>query len=607
MTEFILRHRQRVKNIHAKSDSNSNGLVPTFSKTPTPPDILLTMTTCKRFDLFCKTIDSLLYAFQDLWMDVKELVVFDDNSSECDKIKMQSRYPWIKYIFKGPDDRGHARSLNMIRDYARDSECKYIVHIEDDFLFFDRDPTVFFRMRDILEERGIGQVMFNLNYTEVQRDMMETVGGEFAETANGTQYVKHEYVKTDQEIKAFTDKWHHLGWSSSNYWPHFSLRPFMMKVEVLVNRLPTFTEEKSVHFEMVQGYQFVELGYKTAFIPDVKHLHIGKLTHETGKNAYQLNQCPQFGGTDKVIHKCINLESRPDRWDACSKEFRKIGLYVERVAAVVGKDVVVTPQIAMLFEKNNFNFRSGIVGCALSHIGIWKDHVENGNQDVWLNVMEDDISNLDPELHYKLERISINNRCSNVVFWTHHAKNVEMHVGSDNIMSAGNALAFSYGGTAGYLISQQGCREMLAYIRKNSMTNAIDTVMQKSGLCSYTSEMLGSSPMCISGDIDSDIQNNFDCLDSSFDIQQEIAYLSKKLHCDIVLCNTTHEGGCEIHHLISREATTKAKATASASASASTSASNNCISWSYIARSNVMIELSNVPVEIRKVRPRSRI
>ena len=62
------------------------------------PRITLSITTCKRFDLFEKTMNSLLQCLDiemiDNWLCV------DDNSSEDDKRKMKELYPFFTFIFK---------------------------------------------------------------------------------------------------------------------------------------------------------------------------------------------------------------------------------------------------------------------------------------------------------------------------------------------------------------------------------------------------------------------------------------------------------------------------------------------------------------------------
>lgn len=112
---------------------------------------------------------------------------------------------------------------------------------------------------------------------------------------------------------------------------------------------------------------------------------------------------------DLVEHVyCINLDRRPERWDFMQAQFRQLGLHCQRFPAVDGSKVdietlsdlgIVTdlakqryllPDSYKLF---GFDLTPGAVGCALSHLFIWKDIVtrgaEGGRQKPFL-VVEDD-------------------------------------------------------------------------------------------------------------------------------------------------------------------------------------------------------------------------
>lgn len=77
---------------------------------------------------------------------------------------------------------------------------------------------------------------------------------------------------------------------------------------------------------------------------------------------------------------CINLDSRPDRWEAVQKEFDKHSLNVERVSGIEG-------------AKMNLDFPSeikeGAIGCALSQLFCMKYAKQLGLHTFLL--LEDDI------------------------------------------------------------------------------------------------------------------------------------------------------------------------------------------------------------------------
>ena len=77
---------------------------------------------------------------------------------------------------------------------------------------------------------------------------------------------------------------------------------------------------------------------------------------------------------------CINLDSRPDRWESAQEEFHKIEIDVERIPGING-------------SKMNLDFppeiKEGAVGCALSKLFTLKlaKHYELDN----FLLLEDDI------------------------------------------------------------------------------------------------------------------------------------------------------------------------------------------------------------------------
>ena len=76
---------------------------------------------------------------------------------------------------------------------------------------------------------------------------------------------------------------------------------------------------------------------------------------------------------------CINLLRREDRKLDIYDKFNKEGLNVIFWEAVDGKTLALTDEILYMFRNNNFNYRQGVIGCALSHYNIWKKIVEENN------------------------------------------------------------------------------------------------------------------------------------------------------------------------------------------------------------------------------------
>lgn len=93
---------------------------------------------------------------------------------------------------------------------------------------------------------------------------------------------------------------------------------------------------------------------------------------------------------------CISLLNNHERWLKMEKRFQIIGLEVCRVAASIGG----TNDIS---DKFNSNLNNGQIGCAQSHINLWKYIYHNKLP--YALILEDDAC-FDKEWKYKLDNFS---------------------------------------------------------------------------------------------------------------------------------------------------------------------------------------------------------
>jgi hypothetical protein len=252
-------------------------------------DTTLTITTCKRLDLFERTVNSFLNCCEDLHR-IRRFVCVDDNSSESDRNRMRQRYPFFDFLLKGPQDKGHARSMNLLR---AEVSTPYWLHLEDDWEFLAALPYVG-RAVDILQaEPGLAQVVFNRNYAEALPDRALAGGLLRRHLATGRRYVLHEHVPSEGQAAFFARQ--PQGARSNMWWPHFSLQPSVMDARKLL-ALGKF-DEGGGHFEQAFARRFMAAGHGTAFFDLVVCQHIGRLISERGNgkpNAYELNDVQQF-------------------------------------------------------------------------------------------------------------------------------------------------------------------------------------------------------------------------------------------------------------------------------------------------------------------------
>lgn len=525
------------------------------------PLITFSITTCKRYDLFEKTMNSFINCCEDIDL-ITHWICIDDNSSPEDRLKMKENYPFFNFYWKTLEEKGHAQSMNLILDMVK---TPYLFHMEDDWQFFHLNSYIKQCLEILDSSPEIGQCLINKNYSETFEDI-RIVGGLFNKTKFGLRYYIHEYYS---DSKQFIEKYGDC--LNCSYWPHYSLRPGMNKVYILKD-IGKYNPQAS-HFEMEYSYRYVEKGYKTAFLDTISCTHIGRLTKEIGDdtkiNAYKLNNESQFipktsllektqEETNKVQFIVINLDHRKDRLETlkreCEKRKQQDGTFIKftRFPAINGYNLKSTRQMEQLYNFNDYNFRKGMIGCSLSHLSLWVQLIKTKEAYV---ILEDDVTFV-PYFVLKLTYIleSIKNLDWDIVFLGHHVydkyKNDEIYnkykLPTCEQWSTLKSLTESLGGTGGYLINYKGAYKMLNFIQQKGMIHGIDTMMQKA--CDELN-IYYCTPHLIYSDcytkqnieIDTDIQTNYDSLKRSKEdrLNDELQFF-KDNNIPYQLCNNKH-------------------------------------------------------------------
>lgn len=536
-------NRNLVENVEQKIIQNKKDGIKTKS-------ITVTMTTCKRIDLFKKTINSLLECVIDLPEYLYEWIIVDDQSSEQDINEMKTLYPFITIIRKSEEEKGHPRSMNIIKKLIK---TPYFLHLEDDFMFFEKKTYIGDSMDIFNENENIKQVMFNLNYAEDCSISTKIKGSTLRYTKGENKaYFIHNYIRPDEVQRLQTN------YTNCHYWPHFSFRVGLNKTELFTN-IGDFVETPC-HFEMEFAYRYMMKGYKTAFLPTISYYHIGRRTYEredsNKTNAYELNDQSQFGqksnkkeieikkesenkiiktneneGDSKVkINKyyniraeVINLKRRPNRLISFL-ENNPINInFIHTFDAIDGKTLNPNQKIMKLFEKGDYNYRRGIVGCTLSHLSIWKNFISDINVD-YLFVLEDD-ARLTYDFHIKL--LHLLNTYENQfdvlylgMFPYHHKDKHNFHYTekTKDVLPTARQYTIkemfetSMGGNHGYIMTKKGVYNCLEYIRKNGMTNAVDWMVMKvdTNRTFYCEPFLVEAPVFQKDNCQTDIQQEYD-------------------------------------------------------------------------------------------------
>ena len=244
----------------------------------TNPVIFISFTTCKRLDLFKQTVNSLL----NHWLDFNKIDYWfcvDDNSSDEDRIEMQIKYPWINYYMKSYEEKNHRQSMNIIWNKLNELKPTYWIHMEDDFLFYNKKNYIEEAINGLneLNVLNVKQILFNRNY---------------GETVKSYNILGH--LNLDNKFVVHNHHTNGANYINIHCWPHYSFRPALMDVKTILE-LGNFNSENTF-FEKDYGHKWTNAGYKSAFFNSINNQHIGRLTSDPKniKNSYDLNNEKQF-------------------------------------------------------------------------------------------------------------------------------------------------------------------------------------------------------------------------------------------------------------------------------------------------------------------------
>ena len=505
LTTYSNRISDLIENLNNDSENDLNDIDDNNEEIK----IFLSFTTCKRFDLFEQTINSLI----NTWIDYKKIDYWfcvDDNSSKSDKEKMLELYPFVDFYFKMDEEKGHKNSMNIIYNKLVELKPKYWIHIEDDFLFYK--PTNY--IENSLEgfkqmgHMNIKQIMFNRCYGETIKDY------------NLETYIKIDENFALQDYRINSDKY------GSAYWPYFSFRPSIIDIEAIIN-IGNFETSKQF-FEMEYAHKWTNNGYKTGFFNRMTNKHIGKLTYENNKqNAYQMNNEAQFD-TNNI--KIINLKKRTNRKQNVKTQLDKLGIYnYEFFEAINGYEIEEYEKISEiqeLFRNNDFSYKKGVIGCALSHIELWKKLVNDNNNEYYL-ILEDDIE-FNPNFKTIYDGLTQYLKNIEMLFFGYHMYiNVTKEIKEEYSILKNEIKVqdfndnLSLGGFFSYSINKKCAKKLLEYIEKNGIQNGIDYLIQKKLYkdgkldCKELKPHIIKSEYYYYNNVDTDIQNNNEKFDFS--------------------------------------------------------------------------------------------
>lgn len=214
----------------------------------------------------------------------------------------------------------------------------------------------------------------------------------------------------------------------------------------------------------------------------------------------------------------INLERRLDR------KSRMINILSEQnisnyefIVAVDGSKLIPNEKIYQLFYGNDFNYRYGVVGCALSHYNLWKRLLDDTDNDYYI-ILEDDV-NLCNDFNEKMEKIMNQIVANNIPFCSiggHSNKLLNENI--DNLQIIYDDYSGYVEGTLAYVITKDGAKKICDFIQNHSIYRAIDYIAYTAfdmKIHKLNELLVQSFTYQMEGNADTDIQTDYNCLDFS--------------------------------------------------------------------------------------------
>lgn len=229
------------------------------------PKITFTMTTCRRLELFFKTMDSFLENCLDTDL-IERWIVSDDRSNDRDIEEMKNRYPFLE-IYKSPQP-GQSASLDFLFSKVK---TKWFFHCEDDWLFIKRGHFI--------------RKLFDVAFDDIQikNVILRYWQGVFIKHGK-LKYYMHIYNKNaiDNPVDIKTSK-HFNNWT----WYGYSFNPGLQNKVIIDILGKNKSHIENREWDKKPARKYLALGFKTANLTEkyIEHIGIGKDSrYDTCKN-----------------------------------------------------------------------------------------------------------------------------------------------------------------------------------------------------------------------------------------------------------------------------------------------------------------------------------
>jgi len=224
--------------------------------------------------------------------------------------------------------------------------------------------------------------------------------------------------------------------------------------------------------------------------------------------------------------KVINLKKREDRKKAMIEQFKRENISTdsyEFIEAVDGHELQESEELSLLFEGNNFYNRKGVIGCALSHLGVWNTLI-NDNKNEYYVILEDDLE-LSTDFKEKLDihcKLFVEQQIEHLslgAFDCNHSDQEKIKTNELDIKIFQKDVYKFWNVAFAYIISKNAARKMVSYINRCSIKCAIDNPLSHGEVVKYHHTTNCIAKQRNIHEVGSDIQHNHDGFNfKNFDI-----------------------------------------------------------------------------------------
>ena len=188
----------------------------------------------------------------------------------------------------------------------------------------------------------------------------------------------------------------------------------------------------------------------------------------------------------------INLDRRADRLKLFKESHPTLYKNTYKWTATDGSKLKLNPQLAQLFRNNDFKWKKAVMGCAISHLGLWEKCANDGHNYL---IMEDDVR-FQPDWEAKWALAANHIPADADVIYlggilppnkpalpaiTESVNPFFAKVAKNNVMSGGPPRRYFHFCNYSYILTQRGAQKLLELVNQRGIFTSGDHMIVNHG------------------------------------------------------------------------------------------------------------------------------